>query len=56
MECKILRKLAVPDEKNCIFTSPDFTSWQSLLDANKSSLAGIKNRNISKDKLINIAT
>ena len=55
MAVKTLKNLSVPDQSDCIFTLPDFKSWQSLLEENKSSLSGVDDRNTSQTGLVNIA-
>jgi hypothetical protein len=54
MVIKTLRNLSVPEQTDCIFTSPDFRSWRSLQEENKGLLAGVNNRSISQRELLKI--
>jgi hypothetical protein len=56
MVIKTLRNLSVPEQTDCLFTSPDFKSWRSLQEENKGLLAGVNNRNISQCELLKITT
>jgi hypothetical protein len=55
MVIKTLKNSSVPEEKDCIFTLPDFKSWPSLLRDNKGPLSAVNNRNISQTELVNTA-
>lgn len=55
MAIKTLKNLSVPEEAGCIFTVPEFESWQSLLTENKTSLVGVEKRNTSRCELLNVA-
>ncbi|MHC5061206.1 MAG: hypothetical protein ACYTFK_09000 [Planctomycetota bacterium] len=55
MAVKTLKNLSVPDQSDCIFTLPEFKSWSSLLDENKSSLSAVNDRDVSRTELVNIA-
>lgn len=55
MVIKTLKNLSVPDQRECIFTRPDFKNWSSLLRKNRDSLSDVDNRNVTRSELINIA-
>ena len=55
MVIKTLKNLSVPDQRDCIFTRPDFKNWPSLLRNNRDSLSDVDNRNTTRSELVNIA-
>lgn len=55
MAIKTLKNLSVPDQRDCIFTRPDFKNWPFLLRKNRDLLAAVDNRNTSRSELVNTA-
>ena len=55
MAIKTLKNLSVPDQRDCIFTQPDFGDWLSLLRKNRDSLAAVDSRNTFRTELVNTA-
>ena len=55
MAIKTLKNSSVPDQTDCIFTSPDFKSWPSLLRNNRDSLFAVDNRETCRSELVDIA-
>ncbi len=54
MFAKTLQKLSVPEEKNTLFVSPEYSSWAQLLLNNKLAIQSLPNLLESRNELLNI--
>jgi hypothetical protein len=55
MVVKSLQEIVVPNQKSCIFVSPDYNQWQYLLDYNKQVLGEFSDTNMCRSQLLKTA-